>query len=182
MRFLATSRILGNCWFFFSILKIIFYFFATFISFRKEGHLPLSWFILSEDLRGRVFSLNAYPRGKWYHVACRSWSQTLSISLKVDYSHMRHTPIYSVEFVFNLKNRIFLGNKVIVSGIKTTKKSTLSSNQWRKNSYISETFQQLFGIFGEKNNNFLATLDIFIGNFLRIYRQLVVKPKTTCVT
>lgn len=95
---------------------------------------------------------------------------------------MRHTPIYSVEFVFNLKNRIFLGNKVIVSGIKTTKKSTLSSNQWRKNSYISETFQQLFGIFGEKNNNFLATLDIFIGNFLRIYRQLVVKPKTTCVT
>lgn len=75
------------------------------------------------------FSLNAYLRGKWYHVACRSWSQTLSISLKVDYSHMRHTPIYSVEFVFNLKNRILLGNKVIVSGIKTTKKSTLSSNQ-----------------------------------------------------
>ena len=126
------------------------------------------------------FSLNAYPRGKWYHVTCRSWSQTLSISLKVYYSHMRHTPIYSVEFVFNLKNRILLGNKVIVSGIKTTKKSTLSSNQRRKNSYISETFQQLFGIFGEKNNNFLETLDIFIGNFLRIYRQLFKNLSATC--
>lgn len=129
------------------------------------------------------FSLHAYPRGKWYHVACRSWSQTLSISLKVDYSHMRHTPIYSVEFVFNLKNRIFFRKQSYSVRDQNREKINFKLKPVKKKQLHFGNFSATFWhLWGKKNNNFLATLDIFIGNFLRIYRQLVVKPTTTCVT
>ena len=82
---------------FFSILKIIFYFFATFISFRKEGHLPLSWFILSGDLRGRVF-----------FIKCLSTRQVVSRGM----SQLVANPQYLAKsglFTYETHSNIFCG-------------------------------------------------------------------------